>query len=74
MSQPVRAVDLNGTNLDSRVKFEWHFDSGIKAVVEGTVREIHHHSEGVTIWLAGIGGNNQEFTIANDTTIQEGTA
>lgn len=66
MSDRKQAVELDGNDIDAVVRFPWRWDSGVKATVTGTVREVHHQPDEVTVWLAdpiAPTGEKTEFVI-----------
>lgn len=62
----LQAGQLGSHNMDNVLVFPYITKIGVEYVVTGVLREIHHHGEGVTVYVAGMespGGDKEEFTI-----------
>ena len=69
----VPAASLNGHHLHRPVRFNWAFDgTGVRALITGYLREIHHDLEGVTLWVSaddeGTAGKT-EFILNGETNV-----
>lgn len=69
----VPAASLNGHHLHKAVRFNWAFSgTGVRALITGYLREIHHDLEGVTLWVSaddeGTAGKT-EFILSAETNV-----
>lgn len=61
--------NLNAKHIGMMVKFRWRFPGcNVIADIAGELREVHHHPEGTSVWLAGPDsqGIKKEFTVGHD--------
>lgn len=68
------ASQLDGQSLGLAVTFPWRWrESGVEAIVFGELRELHHDSEGVWLYVTGLDGTSgkkTEFRLATDISVQ----
>lgn len=77
MSKTIEAIELCGSYIDSVVKFDWEFDSGVEATIRGELRQVYHAAGEVVINLCSptVGtGSLTEFRLDeyDDVTIEDG--
>lgn len=71
---PTPARAMSGIHRERQVRFTWHFPtSGVHAIITGELREVHHDTEGVTLWVVGErNGSATEFILDPDRLIEVG--